>query len=456
MKYFWIASLFLLACVSTKKKLVRSTVIDFGAIGDGRHDSTKAFQIALQKASAKKDTVYIPKGKYVINRTLKVLSNTVIVGETDGVELFFVGATGVLFRSVHQENITIKNITISGRGRYSSAMSNSTGESKERGIYFTGCSNILVENCRIINFGQSGVAIIGGKHIGIFGNNVEGTHLQSVPLKKGDNYQFGVYIGVSVTSRILEDIIVDGNEISYVCQGIITSQGANDYDAVGVVLSNNFIHDVIGQHGVYCSTSNTMIKGNRIVGMGLEGVKVQASHESLRNIDIVGNSVLDCFGSQAFNITEIHEGKNSISNVIMRNNTAKGCARGLNLYGRLISCMVDGFQLEDVTKEYGIYVRGFSMKDLVLKNIQIKNVKKEAIYIDNDAATQNIFIEKVIIQRRKLSRNFAPIKIINGSNISFIHVSCNGESDAEVYSIAKNCKMVRLEGKLQSQKEKKQ
>ena len=54
------------------------SVIDFGAIGDGRSDDYKAFQAALN--SSEKE-IYIPQGVYNISETLKVPSDKHIIAE---------------------------------------------------------------------------------------------------------------------------------------------------------------------------------------------------------------------------------------------------------------------------------------------------------------------------------------------------------------------------------------
>ncbi|MCX7765540.1 MAG: glycoside hydrolase family 55 protein, partial [Candidatus Sumerlaeia bacterium] len=78
--FYWgvILACLMLAGVFSHFSLADSiNVKDFGAIGDGKTDDTKAFQTALDTASGKDEiggTVFVPQGTYLIAGHLNIPS----------------------------------------------------------------------------------------------------------------------------------------------------------------------------------------------------------------------------------------------------------------------------------------------------------------------------------------------------------------------------------------------
>jgi len=60
-------------------------ILDYGAVGDGRTDNTKAFKSALDKASEKGTIVRVPAGQYRIDGVLTIRENTTLKGECSGI-----------------------------------------------------------------------------------------------------------------------------------------------------------------------------------------------------------------------------------------------------------------------------------------------------------------------------------------------------------------------------------
>ena len=431
MKGFVLIIVLIASCVSPKGP---QSVDYFSGKGDGVADDTKAFQKAIFEAAAQKDTLFMPAGKYFISGTIEMPTNSVVFGVGENVEIIFKAISMPLFRAIGQNHIVLSGMKLKGTGQYNRKWKGSFNRNMERCVYLENCKDVVVQNCSMTNFGKSGITVLGSSNVSILNNRIEGTHREGNALKVGDNYQFGIFLGVKTDCKVLRNINILNNDIGFTTQGIITSQGNNGVSSKEILLKNNYIHDVIGQHGIYCSTSNTSIINNKIERMGLEGIKIQAAHESLEKFEIVDNEILECLNSQAINITEIHEGVNSISDVKIRNNRIKFCARGVNLYGRLIDLEIDSLHIEKINKEYGIYIRGYEMDNVRLKNITISNPMKESIYVDNDDGSKNISFSNISILSKQ--DGGVPVKVRKGSNIEFRNIKFNKEKRENIFSIS--------------------
>jgi hypothetical protein len=95
-----------------------ANVLDFGATGDGVTNDTAAFTAAIA-ALTRGQTLYIPKGTYVVTSTLTINKSINIVGEskfdsiiyatgfvTDQTILDFTGTTGARIQDLRMENVS--------------------------------------------------------------------------------------------------------------------------------------------------------------------------------------------------------------------------------------------------------------------------------------------------------------------------------------------------------------
>lgn len=147
------------------------SVLERGAIGDGKTDNTIAFQSALNEMEENGGMLYVPAGEYVTG-SLRLYSNTTLYLEagavlcaSDNKELFpriderevegFVRGTrrGVLF-ALNAENVTVKGEgTIDGRGynwwKYYNCGEND--EKRPRTIQFINVDNVTIEGITIKN-----------------------------------------------------------------------------------------------------------------------------------------------------------------------------------------------------------------------------------------------------------------------------------------------------------------
>lgn len=84
-------------------------VKDYGAIGDGVHDDTAAFQAASHAtASQGGGTIYVPQGSYVVSSAISMAGDGInVIGDGIGIN----GGTTILLASATQNGLTIENYT---------------------------------------------------------------------------------------------------------------------------------------------------------------------------------------------------------------------------------------------------------------------------------------------------------------------------------------------------------
>jgi hypothetical protein len=125
-------------------------VINLGADSTGKKDSKDAINIALADES-----IYIPRGVYLITGSIDIPSNRTIRG--DGSSTIFreteLNSNWTrLLSAINSDNITIENLSIDGNGSYA------TGEQRHN-VWLQDCKNVTVKNIRSYNAQGDGLAI---------------------------------------------------------------------------------------------------------------------------------------------------------------------------------------------------------------------------------------------------------------------------------------------------------
>lgn len=119
------------------------SVLDFGAVGDGIIDNSDAFERAFTNLyldrgpgnDVYKKTLFVPAGRYVFLRSLRIPSNVILVGESkDTTSLLFLNGNGIIFSIIDPSdsqtfiedpelfteevphNIQLSNLTVAGTG----------------------------------------------------------------------------------------------------------------------------------------------------------------------------------------------------------------------------------------------------------------------------------------------------------------------------------------------------
>lgn len=139
------------------KESLTKSVLDFGAIGDGKQDDFTAFQKAFDSGA---ETILIPQGIYAISETLKVHSNTHIIAD---------------------RNAKIVMKSLKRRHRNEFLLSNSNTKNGNKNIKITGGiwdgNNTATENSKPDLFDKNGYS---GAMLNFF--NVDGLTLKDMVL----------------------------------------------------------------------------------------------------------------------------------------------------------------------------------------------------------------------------------------------------------------------------------
>ncbi|WP_424683475.1 glycosyl hydrolase family 28-related protein [Frateuria sp. YIM B11624] len=144
------------ATVTGKTKV---NVRNYGALGNGVHDDTAAFQAAVNALPADGGTVYVPAGRFMINalKPIKMRSHTrLLMDSLTTLEVIPNSATR--YFAIKVENVT--DVRIVG-GNLVGDRAKHVGTTGEWGfgIYVTGAKNVVIKQVNLSNFWGDGIWI---------------------------------------------------------------------------------------------------------------------------------------------------------------------------------------------------------------------------------------------------------------------------------------------------------
>ncbi|MBV7332540.1 right-handed parallel beta-helix repeat-containing protein [Chloroflexi bacterium TSY] len=327
-------------------------------------DYTAPIQRAVAKAGKRTPILYFPPGEYKVSGTISVTLNALtILGH--GARIIQTREKTSLFRFFNCESVTVEGLRLMGVGR---------DYDKERvtaaiGFVFDSCKNVFVKNCQFKYFGMSGIYLNGSTDVSIVNCSIEGTG--NIPPEKTeseiewwDNYQFGIYTPSSANRGPLQ---ITNCEISQTAIGIYSAGG---WDAISI--TDNYIHDIPGQHGVYLDNPRNVTFGNNILrNCIIVGIKFQitaASPHDNENITVTGNIVENTGADDdardgRLDILFIQAGanaKNPFRNVTVVGNTVKRSDTGIDCR-HCIGITIANNIIQDIDTLYGIRTESCSL-----------------------------------------------------------------------------------------------
>lgn len=351
----------------------------FGAKGDGATPGDSGFiQAAIDTLNADArpgGTLSFPPGTYAITDSMTIAKDGVsVLG--DGAKIVQNGTTSTPYGGKAGFIVDAEKVMIRGLWLYNSLggedWDNDHGTAAIAIQIRPGANYATVRDCRLENWGQSGITVDRAKGLLIESNNIIGISVDG-GLYDGSNGNFGVYGTVSAAA--VAGLRILGNEISESTQGIFLG---NNWD---VDISHNYIHDIRGQGALYIDNPlGLVISSNRIRATGRAGIKVQVEHNATsdcENVLIDGNTI-DSAGESGILMILAVGGGFDFKNVMSSNNTVR--AAGVD--GIYVNA-VDQYQIiGNVVRgsaRYGVFTGG--------ANSASKNGRIAGNYISESGAT---------------------------------------------------------------------
>ena len=232
------------------------SVKDFGAKGDGVTDDSDAFQAAANNGFA-----LVPKGDYLITKTINITSKTVFLGVGGVVKPNY---TGGIFNTKNGATLIVDNLLIDG-SLYPFQWN------AQHGMYVFTADNaeyISITNCKFSNVYGSGVRI-NSKSANIQGNiliNVTGNNWTEDSSGAYDNYGDGIHVMVCNIALIAGNVV--NNKLALESDNYLGRCGiVTEFDAKNVTILGNYVSGY--DRGIHCETTyDNVIKNNNVENCG--------------------------------------------------------------------------------------------------------------------------------------------------------------------------------------------
>ncbi|EOS54563.1 glycosyl hydrolase family 28-related protein [Paenibacillus barengoltzii] len=356
-------------------------VKNFGAKGNGVADDTTAIQQALNQAAKTQDTVYFPKGVYLVNpaKTLSVGGNTTLKG--DGSTSIIRAASnsfGWELMRVSGSNILLTDLVIDGNLRVNRVLTIAGGSKKVtvQGLLVKGATHSTDRRSEYYTGVVSGIVVLGNTE----SITIQGTEIADVLALNAGGAGLvarGIYVTttwgskeraarqVSITGCFIHRIgpADDGDGIYYEdpamdenrATGVASLIADNRFDecakravkvyAKGVTVRGNTINNPYLNNNYYKGTNksslapdmysaisiyggDSVVEGNKISGKGsfYAAIEVGAG-DFVKNVSILGNSVTMGSQSDIKGTTSIRLG--NIRDFVIRGNELNNGERGI-------------------------------------------------------------------------------------------------------------------------------
>jgi parallel beta-helix repeat protein len=149
----------------------RFDVRDFGARGDGLNDDSAAFGKALVRAAKNGGNVFVPPGKFLVNKTIRIRDGVTISGAGSDSVIEHVGGDPIAIICAATQHAGVAQLQIRGRFAF--------------GIVIDACASLVVSRC-VISGGTlrwsptafcGGILAMNSNDISIDGNTLTGNGL---------------------------------------------------------------------------------------------------------------------------------------------------------------------------------------------------------------------------------------------------------------------------------------
>ena len=331
------------------------SVKDYGALGDGVTNDLAAIQAAVD-AMSNGSTIVFPQGNYIINDSINFgsKSNITVVGKKAKIiqtgskkkSMYFSGGSYIEVRGFH----------FYGKGSSDHDGGNVSAAVNGAALWFDTCTALDIHDNFIENHAGGHIrSRYNGSNSRFTNNRIVGIGAAGGIVYGDNNTDIGIDIREASGISGTKNIIIANNDISETCFGLF----CNFCD--GVVMSNNTIRNIIGQHGIYNNRCNNMvISNNTLDNIAIHGMKAQQLTSAggvFYNYSVTGNVINDAGSGIVFEVASgdpavtYTEGVtitgNTITNITNNYGMSVDACRQLNIVGNTI----------DRTGDQGLYIR---------------------------------------------------------------------------------------------------
>jgi len=355
----------------------------FGAKGDGVTDDTLSIQSCID---------YCPNGLTIKSKGIFHLYDTIEIDTKENISLNLQGCTFVQkttfkppFKLIDCVSVNISEGKFQGIGGVSGEWVNGAGITTWNGvaaIYLENCNKINIFKNQIEDFAGCGIYFIESDNLKIQSNTIIG--IGSTYIDFGDNSRGFAIGGLSDDfDRMDFAYTITDNNISNTAFGIFFNR------ANSVIIQNNYIHDIVGQHGIYIiECSNVNISSNVFLNIAIQAIKTQnedyvgrswapigTPHTS--NYVVANNTIENAAQGIAFLTAPLYFPHDQLFvNINISNNVIKTVSEAGILTQRVTDANINNNIILDSLK-YGIRIESFGGK---INNNYIKNIYSSGIY----------------------------------------------------------------------------
>lgn len=327
-------------------------LLQYGVRNVTSFDSTAAFQAAVANNATL--TLY-KNGTYKVTDEVELLGNACIVLSA-GVTIQQFTADKRIFFANNKDNvwIALNGAVLYGEGTWSAGWTGNSGHA-DRGIELINCTRSGIIKPNVKNMASGGISIIGGDRLFIDSPLIEGTHTYSTVLPASSNFQNGLYLKHDSIEGNITNLSIASPMISGVAQGILVEGygGLVQTDDMIINILNPIIHDIPGQHGIYCQVGKVNIPSANIDDCELDGIKIQDNGTvNPADVNIPDFNISNC-GSHAIEIQAAAAG-GSVS-FVKANGIARDCSRGLGINGVTATSTVKHIDIDMMCYNSGAY-----------------------------------------------------------------------------------------------------
>lgn len=254
-------------------RMIQNAVInvkDYGATGDGVTNDLATIQLAVD-AMSNGDTIMFPGGSYSISDRINFgsLSTITVIGEKakiiqtglKKISMYFSGASYIEVYGFH----------FYGKGSADHDGTNTSAGLNGAALWFDTCTGLDVHDNFIENHAGGHIrSRYDGSNSRFTNNRIVGIGTAGGIISGDNNVDVGIDIREASYPGGSKNIVMSNNDISNTCFGMFVSAGD------GVVITNNTVRDIPGQHGIYNTRcSNMVISNNTFDNIALIGMKAQ-------------------------------------------------------------------------------------------------------------------------------------------------------------------------------------